>query len=336
MSLETTVIGSFPRVGDSPDRMMYNAVRKQIEAGVKLVTDGQVRHPVFTDYVAREIGGFERYEIENAETKEKKGKWRIARKIDGRLPVSSFEMRSDFTYLQGLCDQLDGNAKPIFTMAGPLTMAFITEAEIAGYGKKPYREPQLYRDIAEAELRLVENVCPDGVAAAIHIDEPFLSQSPGALKYAREGIEYLALNLHAHTETVNLHVCGNVTVPSAPNDSAPVFEKFLDLKGIDVLSHGFMGVQEKPNQNLLTKYKVADYGKRLGVGCVDSGSEDVESVEAIETILGVAHRTQDGRIVVHPDCGLKGLDELQNPQVPPIEIAFMKLKNMCAAAASFD
>jgi 5-methyltetrahydropteroyltriglutamate--homocysteine methyltransferase len=304
MPLQTTVIGSYPCEGECIEEKIRFAVKSQRQAGVRVISDGQPRTDMIS-YVAEAIGAFE---------KKSNGKWRLARKIDGGVSLETSSWKVEVSYFKGLCAAYGG--EPAFMMAGPLTMAFAMEGDISGYGKAPYRNPELYRDIAEAELRLlgVDRIGADSFAA-FHIDEPFLSQSPGALEYAKSAIEFLALNVDT---MVNLHVCGDVT---------KVFPKLLELKGIDVLSHGFAGKAEKNNLGLLGDYKTPDYGKKIGFGCVDTASPKVEPVKGLRELICYAMERQDCDIVVHPDCGLRNL---------PPGAAFAKLKNMCEAAGSFD
>jgi 5-methyltetrahydropteroyltriglutamate--homocysteine methyltransferase len=307
MRVQTTVIGSYPCEGVSVEEKQRFAVKAQRKAGVQVISDGQPRTDMIS-YVAEAIGAFE---------KKSNGKWSLARKIDENVPLDSSALKGEFAYLKGLCAAYGG--EPAFMMAGPVTMAFAMEGDISGYGKAPYRNPELYRSIAEAELRLLGIDRLDVQrCAAFHIDEPFLSQSPGALEYARSAMEFLALNVKAAGTAVNLHVCGDVT---------KVFPKLLDLRGIDVLSHGFAGKAEKNNLRLLDEYKVSSYGKKLGFGCVDSSSPEVEPVKGLKELICYAMERQDCDIVVHPDCGLRNL---------PPDAAFRKLKNMCEAAGSFD
>ena len=303
MPIQTTVIGSYPCEGEYVEEKMCFAVKSQRKAGVQLISDGQPRTDMIS-YVAEAIGAFE---------KKSNGKWRLARKIDENVSLDSSALKGEFAYLKGLCGAYGG--EPALMMAGPVTMAFAMEGDISGYGSTPYENPELYRSIAEAELRLLGIDRLDVKrCAAFHIDEPFLSQSPGALEYARSAIEFLALNVDT---TVNLHVCGNVT---------KVFPKLLRLEGVDVLSHGFAGRDEKKNLGLLDDYNAVEYGKKLGFGCVDSSSPVVEPVKELKELICYAMERQDCDIVVHPDCGLRNL---------PSDVAFRKLKNMCEAAKSF-
>ena len=303
MPLRTTVIGSYPPSGSLPQDWMKNAIDDQLEVGLDVISDGQTRKGMI-EYVAEVIGACESYQDGNAT------KWKIKRKIGCELNHTPLTwLREDFDYLRKRC-KADGRAKPGYMIAGPLTMVSSCEPHTKEYGSTPFRNPEIYMDMAEAIIGILKGIGADN-AAEVHIDEPFASQQV-PVKVALPAIEYLAKNIQT---TVNLHVCGDVT---------NVFPKLVGLEGIDVLSHAFMGADGQSNRELLD-FKLQSYGKKLGVGCIDTASAKVESVDEVVAVLRAAMNGQDSDdIVVHPDCGLRGLGDR--------EIAFNKLKAMCKAA----
>jgi 5-methyltetrahydropteroyltriglutamate--homocysteine methyltransferase len=311
MALETTVIGSFPERGNSREEKIKNAVDAQTDCGVKLISDGQPYS--MTIPVAKAISGFKLLD----ET----GKYKIAGRIDPKH-VDASELKSYFDLLKKYCtikNRQGINVKPVFMMAGPLTMA-TTEIDIGIYGednKTTTRNENLYMDIARAQVRLINLIDPDNEAAAYHIDEPQLSQ-PSPFDAVKPALEYLASSIKASYKkiTVNLHVCGNVT---------KIFPKLLELENIDVLSHGFTGDEEKNNMDLI-KTDCSAHNKQLGLGCINTASEEVENLDDVVDLITRAVKYQKNDPVIHPDCGLRAL---------PYNVACDKLKVMCAAAEMF-
>jgi len=65
-------------------------------------------------------------------------------------------------------------------------------------------------------------------------------------------------------------------------------------------------------------------GKMLGYGCVDSSSEEVETVQQIKKRIEKGVEYFDPKILlIDPDCGMRMRSR---------ESAYWKLKNMCEAA----
>lgn len=306
MALVTTVIGSWPEKGNSNAEKIKNAVDAQTDCGVKLISDGQPYS--MTIPVAKAISGFKLLD--------EPGKYKIVGRIDPEH-VDATELKGHFKLLKKYCSDKNKqgiNVKPVFMMAGPLTMA-ATEIDIGIYGndnKTTTRNENLYMDIARAQARLVKLIDPDNEAAAYHIDEPQLSQ-PAPFDAVKPALEYLAANIKT---TVNLHVCGNVT---------QIFPKLLELENIDVLSHGFTGDEEKNNIDLI-KTDCSAYDKTLGLGCINTASEEVENLDDVIELITRAVKHQKNDPIIHPDCGLRTL---------PYDIACDKLKVMCAAAEMF-
>ncbi|MFH0868743.1 MAG: hypothetical protein V1839_00800 [archaeon] len=322
--LQTTVIGSYPLV-EAEEHVLTNqdaAIDAQLNVGVKVISDGQPRFTMI-DYVACPLESFHR----NLE-----GKWEITDDITDKTHTDPVvHLWDDFKHVIGRCEwrtKVDGKTtEPAYMMAGPLTMAWSMAAIKNGiYGKNPKettRNPKLYLDIAKAEYALYKLIDPNFHAASFHIDEPFFSQGI-PFDAVKDAIEYLAEKISSHGVPVTLHSCGNITGMARENDKpVRLFEKLLELKYISVLSHGFTGTKEMPNREILSKYKVGDYKKKLGLGCASSSSTDIESPESICEFITEAVKLQGiENLVLNPDCGLREL---------PVNVAYAKLENMCEA-----
>ncbi len=296
MELLTTVIGSYPAKPKKEEKDPFLhaikiAVDDQLEAGVKLISDGQTRYDMIKYFTAHLPG----FKVQGEKS------YIVGRIQPSEEPFLINDIRWVKSYVKGKAE-----VKGILT--GPVTLVFST-----GLGKTSpysgYRDERLYMDVAEALAVEAERLEKAGVDA-IQIDEPMYSVTPFPTDIAKKAVEKIALNVKV---PVALHVCGNIK---------KIFNTILDFEGISVLSHAFAAYPE--NFEVISKEKLEDYGKKIGVGCVRTDINRVEDFEHILRILRKAViRFGIDNVVVHPDCGLRILDR---------EIAKEKLKLMVEAA----
>jgi 5-methyltetrahydropteroyltriglutamate--homocysteine methyltransferase len=280
----TTVIGSYPLKYDQlKDDAILQSVQDQLDAGIDLVSDGQTRFDMI-EYFARAIEGY------TFDTKSF-----INGKIGRGMPDLFV---ADLQVARRLTPRVKG------TITGPVTLVFSSKIKGVYQG---YRDENVYLDTAKALLDIAQALEHNG-AEWIQIDEPYLSVG-APMDIAKKAIENIARNL---TIPVALHVCGKVQ---------PIIDKLLDLQGVTLLSHGFMG---EDNRELLRLPKLKSSHKMLGLGCVDTKKNRIEAVEEIVTLIKTAVQSiPANRLVIHPDCGLRSFDR---------ETALAKLKNMVIAA----
>ena len=280
----TTVIGSHPLKYDEMGKeAIIRSVRDQIDAGIQLASDGQTRYNM-VEYFAKVIEGYS-YESSSF--------------ITGRIGRGTPDI-----FLEDLdvAREITPHVKGIVT--GPVTLVF--SSEIKDY-YKGYRDERVYLDTARAILDIARSL-QDAGAEWIQIDEPFLSVG-APMEIARRAVESIALNLKV---PVALHVCGKVT---------QIFRELLQWQGVSMLSHAFMG---DDNREILNYGELWSSDKILGLGCVDTNSLEIEEVEDIERLIRVALKNiPKERLVAHPDCGLRGL---------PREIVLEKTKRLVRAA----
>ncbi|MEX2704910.1 MAG: uroporphyrinogen decarboxylase family protein [Candidatus Freyrarchaeum guaymaensis] len=278
--LLTTVIGSFPRVDgmDLRDNIIL-AVESQIRAGIDLISDGQTRTDMIT-YFAEHAKGFQL----------KGDKWYIVDRIehDGESVAAE-----DLSWVREYLQEKYGEKAPMLKgiVTGPITMIMSGLLKTKEY--KGYRDPELYKDMGEFVNTEVQLQLEAGVDA-IQIDEPYYSVG-APMDLAKEAVRIARKNVE---KPVYLHVCGNVT---------KVFDTLLDFP-VDVLSHAFAG--EPKNFTVVSEEKLVKAGKKLGVGCVRSDTPELEDVPSIVEILRKAIEfVGKENIVIHPDCGLRGLKD---------------------------
>ncbi len=289
-----TVIGSHPVNGLTGLAAIKNAVEQQLKAGVELISDGQTRRDMIT-YFTDHIPGFM---IQDKQSKI----------VDKITPPDKSPILEDLVYAHSLLKK-GCFLKAIIT--GPVTL--VASAKIDK--SSPYNgflDQKLYVDLGEALKREAELLLKSG-AAFLQIDEPFYSVGAP--------IELGALAIKIITEKVKvpvgLHVCGDIR---------KVFHKLVSIQGVNVLSLEFAA--SPSNFTVINRDDLDRYDKILGVGCVNTQSSSVESVNAIKMILAKASSIlNSNNFIVHPDCGLRLLS---------VEAAYNKLANMVEAANSFS
>ncbi len=304
----STVVGSYPVELNEPsgfkDKLLNTfgaydpfkesirqAVFSQLDAGVDIVSDGQVRGDMVSSF-SKYIPGF----------KIKEGNTYIVSKIV--RPIGEISVK-DLLYAKKLVNEYyNGNVpegkgvKGIIT--GPSTI--IHSSRISHFYKK---KDDAIIDLAhslKSEVNAIERrVNP----VYIQVDEPFLSTGMVNMKVAREAIDILRDGLSI---PLAMHVCG--TLEGAYKDLANF--------NVDILDFEFAG--NNVNLGILEKNIDLFKGKKIGFGCIDSSKNEVDSRDKTEELIskGIDIIGKDN-ILLDPDCGLRRA---------PMDVAFDKLKLM--------
>jgi 5-methyltetrahydropteroyltriglutamate--homocysteine methyltransferase len=187
-------------------------------------------------------------------------------------------------------------------ITGPTTLAHGLHISTPMYRNKE----ELALDLAAALVVEAKNLEATGVAL-LQIDEPILSTGIADLPTAKQAVELIASSVHV---PICMHVCGNL---------GNVLDEILKFN-VNVLDFEFSKNQD--NLDILSRRDLT--GKMLGYGCVDSSSEEVETVAEIKKRIQKGVEYFDPKILlIDPDCGMRMRSR---------EAAYWKLKNMCDAA----
>lgn len=302
----STVVGSFPVKMEEPvsfkDKLLNvfklydpykiaikRSVYKQLEAGIDVVSDGQVKGDMVTAFT-RYIPGMK---LEGTQTV-----------INGKIRRPSKDITiSDLKYAKYLINKYyDGeipNKKGIKgIITGPSTIVYSS------------RISHFYRNKNEAVLDLANSLKYEAIAIEkkvnpkyIQIDEPFLSTGLVDLDNAKEAIDIISESVDV---PVSMHVCGTLD---------NVF-KDLTRFNIDILDCEFAG--NDINLDVLRKNASLLKNKKLGFGCIDSSVNELDSFEDVKKLVGEAISiVGKDNLILDPDCGLR--------KTSP-DIAFEKLK----------
>lgn len=306
--MKSTVVGSFPAEKKDPSSFKnkilkslgsYDSFKEaikecviaQLDVGVDIISDGQVRGDMlstFTQYIPG--------------MKLEEGNTVIFSKI--RKPIQEISV-DDLKYAKKVMnDYYNGNIPPekgikgIIT--GPSTIVFSSRIE-SFYKKKEDAIIDLAYSLKEEVMAIDKKIQPK----YIQIDEPFLSTGMVDLKVAKKAIDIIGENLSV---PLAMHVCGNLK---------DVFKELLNFN-VDILDCEFAG--NDVNFNVLKENINLVKDKKIGFGCLDTSVNEVDSFDKTNDLIsrGIELLGKDN-ILLDPDCGLRRSSK---------DIAFKKLKLM--------
>jgi len=274
------------------DRATREVVAEQIELGIDIPTDGEIRRENFIHYHCRNLVGIDCEVL--TETRRRDDREVLLPTITGPIQAGPEFLVHDWQIAQS------ATRRPVkITVPGPLTIG-------ENVADEHYRDARLrgaaLGDALNVEIRrLADAGCP-----VIQLDEPVLAREvEDALAFGIELLERCFHKVPRSTERV-VHVCCGYpdrldaedypkASPSAYFELAPV----LDEAAIDAVS---LEDAHRPNDLALLE-RFARTKVLLGVIAI--ASSRVEEVEAVRARLQAALEHIDRhRLLAAPDCGL--------------------------------
>ena len=317
--MHTTVVGNYPRIGDAPEEQSLrraiarfdkgeidasklleaerevtkSVLREQAEAGIDVVTDGQIRWYDSQSHIARglssiEIDGLVRYFDTNTYYRQPV----VLRAVSWKAPILVDEWKFA---------QANSKATVKAVLTGPLTLASLAL-------DKHYRNKKLLTlDVATALGEEVAGLVRAG-AKQIQIDEPILSRHPEDLGLATEGLERIRAHKGGATLTLFTYFGDVGTI------FTDLVETPADAIGLDLV------------QGTATWSAVAKHGsdKALVLGLVDARNTKKEDPAAIaKKVRSLKDKIDLKTSSLSPSNGLEFL---------PRDRARQKLRILAAAA----
>ena len=285
------------------------AVMDQQQAGIDIVSDGELRRDNDVDYLLARIPGVEIPRPDKADYFD----YYDAR-LSQPLPApgrANLGLAEDFRFVRQLTD------RPVkLSLTGPYSLARRVRASAGEGGYAD--QADLVRALARVLSAEAAELARAG-ARVLQIDEPFLAGYPEDIGLAIE-----AVNIVTEGADVSwiLHVCyGN-------RYARPLWEGHYDFlfpavkeANVDQIALEFARTGDE-DLSLLEEHH---WDRGLGLGVIDVKTEQVESPDLVATRIRRALRyVPPERLVINPDCGLRHL-------LP--DIARAKLAAMVAGAA---
>jgi 5-methyltetrahydropteroyltriglutamate--homocysteine methyltransferase len=280
------------------------AIRAQEEAGLDLLTDGEIRRESYSNHFATALEGVD---IDNpGEALDRSGHPNPVPRIVGPIHRPGPVQVRDVEFLMAHTD------RPVkVTVPGPFTMSQQAQDDFYGSGEAA---AMAYAEACNAEVR---DLFAAG-AAVVQIDEPYLQARPGPGK--EYGIKALNRALEGITGTTAVHLCfGYAAIiherPSGYSVLSELAECTCDQVSIETAQANLDPSEIVP---------LAEADKTIILGVLNLDDHAVESPEVVVDRVRRALKVVDpAKLVLAPDCGMKYL---------PRESAQGKLRSLTQAA----
>jgi 5-methyltetrahydropteroyltriglutamate--homocysteine methyltransferase len=291
-----------PFLAEAQDDATLLAIRAQEEAGLDIITDGEIRRESYSNRFATALEGID---IDNPGTAlDRSGHPNPVPRIVGAIRRTRPVEVDDVRFLRA------HTSKPIkMTVPGPFTMS--QQAQNVHYPS----EEAAAMDYAAAVNAEIRDLFAAG-ADIVQIDEPYMQARPE--KARQYGLKALNRALEGIEGTTAVHICFGYAAIIHERPSGYSFLPELAACACRQVS------VETAQSNLDCAVLARLEGKRVMVGCIDLNDAAIETPQVIrDRIKRALAYVKPANVILAPDCGMKYL---------PRDVAFGKLKAMVAAA----
>ncbi len=291
-----------PFLAEAQDDATILAIRAQEEAGLDIITDGEIRRESYSNRFATALDGVD---LDNPGTAlDRSGHPNPVPRITGPIRRRHAVEVDDLRFLKAHTTR-----RTKITVPGPFTMA--QQAQNDFYPS----DEAAAMDYAAAVNEEIRDLFAAG-ADIVQIDEPYMQARPD--KARAFGLRVLERALDGVTGTTAVHICFGY---AAIIHERPSGYSFLpELAACRCTQISVETAQSKLDTSVLAQLAL----KQIMVGCLDLSDPTVETpaivVERVRRAL--AHVPAEA-IILAPDCGMKYL---------PRDVAGAKLRAMVEAA----
>jgi 5-methyltetrahydropteroyltriglutamate--homocysteine methyltransferase len=287
---------------EAQDDATLLAIRAQEEAGIDIVTDGEIRRESYSNRFATALEGVD---IDNPGTAlDRSGHPNPVPRIVGKIRRKHAVEVNDLLFLKKNTDR-----KTKITVPGPFTLSQQAQND---FYKSPEEAAMDYAVAVNAEIKDLFAAGAD----VVQIDEPYMQARPEkAREYGLKALNRALQNIDGMTA---VHICFGY---AAIIHERPSGYSFLpELKDSPVRQVSIETAQSNLDCSVLTSLK----NKKIMVGCIDLSDMKIETPEVVVARLKKAlQHIKPEDMIVAPDCGMKYL---------PREVAFGKLQAMVEGA----
>ncbi len=316
MLFPTTIVGSFPQpewlidrarlagrfpprvrakelwrvapefLAEAQDDATLIAIRAQEEAGLDIVSDGEIRRESYSNRFATALEGID---LDNPGTAlDRSGHPNPVPRIVGRIRRKHAVEVDDLRFLRANTTRMTK-----ITVPGPFTMLQQAQNDFYASDEEAAMD---YADAVNAEIRDLFAAGAD----VVQIDEPYMQARPD--KARRYGLQALNRALDGVTGTTAVHICFGY---AAIIHERPSGYSFLpELAQCNCRQVSLETAQSKLDCSVLESLG----GKKLMVGCIDLADPEVESAEiVVARIERALPFVAPENVILAPDCGMKYL-----------------------------
>jgi 5-methyltetrahydropteroyltriglutamate--homocysteine methyltransferase len=291
-----------PYLAEAQDDATALAIRAQEQAGLDIITDGEIRRESYSNRFATALEGID---IDHPGTAlDRSGHPNPVPRIVGKIRRKHAVEVEDLRFLKR---QTTRQTK--ITVPGPFTMSQQAQNDY-------YRsEEEAAIDYAVAVNEEIRDLFAAG-ADVVQIDEPYMQARPE--KARQYGLRALNRALEGINGTTAVHICFGY---AAIIHQRPSGYSFLpELAGSPVQQISIETAQSNLDTAVLQKLP----GKKIMIGCIDLSDMRVETPQQVaERIRRALTHVRPEDVIVAPDCGMKYL---------PRDVAYGKMKAMVEGA----
>ena len=291
-----------PFLAQAQDDATVLAIRAQEEAGLDIITDGEIRRESYSNRFATALDGVD---IDNPGTAlDRSGHPNPVPRIVGRIRRRHPVEVDDLKFLKRHTQR-----RVKMTVPGPFTMS--QQAQNDFYQS----DEEAAMDYAAAVNEEIRDLFAAG-ADIVQIDEPYMQARPD--KARQYGLKALIRALDGVRGTTAVHICFGY---AAVIHERPSGYSFLpELAGCPCHQVSVETAQSNLDCVVLARLE----GKKIMVGAIDLNDMAVETPgKVVERIRRALPYVEPRNVIIAPDCGMKYL---------PREVAFGKMRAMAEAA----
>ena len=292
-----------------------DVIAEQIQCGIDIPTDGEVRRENYIYYHCRHLHGIDFENLTRVLTRDGASDMALPTIQSTISARAGHFLPQDFKAAQACTD------RPIkVTVPGPITIADTTANNF-------YTDKEtLYRDLTNA-LNYEIRALSEAGCRYIQIDEPLFARKPReALAFGIDNLQRCFHGIGKHTTAIMHMCCGYPNFLDETDYHKADPQAYFSLaQALDDSSIEQVSIEDAHRHNDLSLLDLFQH-THIIFGSFATASSRVESVDEIRQRLQAAleHIDQD-RLLAAPDCGLGLLGR---------DLAMQKLTNMCTAAKS--
>lgn len=290
-------------LAEAQDDATLMAIKAQEDAGIDIVTDGEIRRESYSNRFATALEGVD---LDHPGTAlDRSGHPNPVPRVVGSIRRRHAVEVGDLRFLKAHTGR-----KVKITVPGPFTMA--QQAQIDAYGGSREAASMDYAAALNEEIRDLFAAGAD----VVQIDEPYMQARPDEAR--AWGVRALNRALDGVAGTTAVHICFGY---AAVIHVRPSGYSFLpELAGCSCAQISIETAQSKLDCSVLQGLR----GKKIILGVIDLNDRAVESPEIVaQRIRRALPYVKAEDIIVAPDCGMKYL---------PRDVAFGKMKAMVEGA----
>jgi 5-methyltetrahydropteroyltriglutamate--homocysteine methyltransferase len=292
-----------PFLAQAQDDATIVAIKAQEDAGLDIITDGEIRRESYSNLFATALDGVD---LDNPGTAlDRSGHPNPVPRVIGEIRRRHAVGLRDLEFLRS-----NTNRRVKVTVPGAFTMA--QQAQIDYYDGSRERAAMDYAVALNEEIRDLFNAGAD----VVQIDEPYMQARPEEAR--AYGLAVLNRALDNVTGTTAVHICfGYAAIIHARPSGYSFLPELNDCRCAQVSLE-----TAQSNLDCAVLEKLSD--KKIILGVIDLANMAIESPELVASrIRRALPYVKAEKLVIAPDCGMKYL---------PREVAFGKLQAMVAGA----